>query len=307
LPSKPYAKNVLLIGGSGFVGRLLGAHLHAAGYSVRVLSRAAQLSLPYPAQVYRWQADTTLPATALTDVDVVVNLAGASVAKGRWTQRRKAELIASRVQTTQAMVMALRQLSHQPVVIQAAACGYYGARGAAELVEDSDGGAGFLASTAQQWEDSLSGAGLENRYVILRLGLVLGEGGGALRVLRKIYRGGGGAVLGSGKQYVSWVHSDDVCGYVCHVLRNRSCRGVYNLTAPTAITYEALHRALLRRFRPVLASPVRIPAQVLHLLLGEKATLVTASQRVVPQRTLATGYHFKFTEIDAALQSIRRF
>lgn len=307
MSSNTCAKKVLLIGGSGFVGRLLGAHLHAAGWGVRVLSRAAQLSLPYPAQVYRWQLDGTLPAAALTDVDVVINLAGASVAKGRWTQRRKAELIASRVQTTRAMVKALQRLSSQPVVIQAAASGYYGARGAAELVEDSDGGTGFLASTAQQWEDSLSGARLENRGVILRLGMVLGEGGGALRMLRKIYRGGGGAVLGSGKQYVSWVHSDDVCGFVCHVLRDSSCRGVYNLTVPQAITYEALHRALQRRFRPVLASPVRIPAWALHLLLGEKATLVTASQRVVPQRTLATGYSFKFTEIDAALQSIRCF
>ena len=300
-------KNVLLIGGSGFIGRQLGAFLHNEGCDLRVLSRTAQLILPYPAEVYRWQQDGTVPAVALADVDVVVNLAGASVAEGRWSQARKAELVASRVQTTQAMVAALQQLSHQPVVIQAAAIGYYGERGAAKLVEDSGGGTGFLATTAQQWEESLTSAKLENRCVILRLGMVLGEGGGALRVLRKIYRLGGGASLGRGKQYVSWVHSDDICGFVHHVLQDSSRHGVYNLTVPQAITYDALHHALLRRFCPVVSSPVRVPELVLHLLLGEKATVVTTSQRVVPRRTLATGYVFKFTELDAALQSIQHF
>ena len=169
---------MLLIGGSGFVGRQLGAFLHAEGCALRVLSRTAQLILPYPAQGYCWQRDGTIPTAALADVDVVVNLAGASVAAGRWSQARKAEIVASRVQTTRAMVAALQQLSHQPVVLQAAASGYYGERGATELVEDSAGGTGFLATTAQQWEESLTSAELANRCVILRLGMVLGEGGG---------------------------------------------------------------------------------------------------------------------------------
>lgn len=272
-----------------------------------MLSRSTQLNLPYSAEVYRWQGDGTLPAEALAEVDVVVNLAGASVAEGRWSQARKAEIVASRIQTTQAMVAALQQLSHQPVVIQAAAIGYYGERGDVELVEDSTAGTGFLATTAQQWEESLTSAKLANRCVIMRLGMVLGEGGGALRVLHKVYRYGFGASLGSGKQYVSWVHSDDICGFVRHAMHNNSYRGVYNLTAPQAITYDTLHNALLRRFRPVLSSPVRVPEWVMRLLLGEKATVVTASHRVVPQRTLAAGYTFKFTEIDAALQSIKHF
>ncbi len=306
LPRKK-RRSVLLIGGSGFVGRLLGDFLQAEGYALRVLSRATQVKLPYPARAYRWQQDGTLPAAALADVDVVVNLAGASVAEGRWHRARRAEIVASRVQTTRAMVVALRQLSHQPVVVQAAAVGYYGERGDTELVESSAAGTGFLATTARQWEASLVDAGLDNRWVLLRFGMVLGNGGGALRMLGKIYRLGGGAALGSGKQYVSWVHSDDICGFVRQALQDRACHGVYNLTVPQAITYNTLHQALLRRFRPLFASPVRVPRWLLHLLLGEKATVVTSSQRVVPQRTLSTGYTFKFTEIDAALQSIQKF
>ena len=305
--SKQSKKTVLLIGGSGFVGRQLGIFLQGEGCALRVVSRRAQLDLPYSAQVYCWPRDGTVPAAALAEVDVVVNLAGTSVAEGRWSRARKAEIVASRVQTTRAMVAALQTLRHQPVVIQAGAIGYYGERGARALVEGSAAGTGFLATTAQQWEESLASAKLTNRCVIMRLGMVMGEGGGALQVLRQIYRLGLGASLGRGEQYVSWVHSDDICGFVHHALRNNSCRGVYNLTVPQAITYDTLHRSLLRRFRPVLASPVRVPAWALHLLLGEKAMVVTASQRVVPQRTLAAGYKFKFTEIDAALQSIQHF
>ncbi len=301
------ALKVLLIGGSGFVGRQLGVFLESEGCALRVVSRATQLDLPYRARVYCWRRDGTIPAAALAEVDVVINLAGASVAEGRWSRARKAEIVASRVRTTCAMVAALRELSHRPVVLQAGAIGYYGERGDAELVEDSAAGTGFLASTAQRWEASLTGASLANRWVIMRFGMVLGEGGGALRVLRRIYRFALGASLGSGKQYVSWVHSDDICGFVRHAIRHSSCRGVYNLTVPRAITYDTLHRALLRRFRPVLASPVRIPGWGVRLLLGEKATVVTTSQRVVPRRMLAAGYKFKFTEIDAALRSIQRF
>lgn len=302
----PYKKNtkVLLIGGSGFVGRLLGTFLHAEGYALQVLSRRANLRLPYPAEVFCWQRDGSIPTTALAAAEVVINLAGASIATGRWSQARKQEIVASRVETTQALVTALRPLAHKPLVVQATGVGYYSDRGDECVTEDAAAGTGFLANTARQWEAVLQTAQLTNRYVLVRLGLVLGEGGGALPVLRRIYRWGGGASLGSGQQYVSWVHSEDVCRFVLHVLRHETCHGVYNLTAPSAITYDTWHRALMRRYQPFVASPLRVPVWLLRLLLGEKAELMTASQRAVPQRTLATGYVFQFTDIDAALASI---
>ena len=295
----------LLIGGSGFVGRLLGTFLHAEGYDLQVLSRQANLPLPYPAEVFCWQRDGSIPAAALAEADVVINLAGASIATGRWSQVRKREIVASRVESTQALVTALSPLAHKPLVVQATGIGYYGDRGDEPLTEDATAGTGFLADTARQWEAVLQTAQLTNRYVLMRLGLVLGEGGGALPVLRRIYRWGGGASLGSGQQYVSWVHGEDVCRFVLHVLHHDTCHGIYNLTAPSAITYDTWHRALMHRYQPLVASPVRVPVWLLHLLLGEKAELMTASQRAVPQRTLATGYVFQFTDINTALASIK--
>lgn len=287
------------------MGQLLGTFLHAEGYTLQVLSRRTNLPLPYPAEVFCWQRDGAIPAAALAEADVVINLAGASIATGRWSQARKQEIVASRVETTQALVTALRPLAHKPLVVQATGVGYYGDRGDECVAEDAAAGTGFLANTARQWEAALQTAQLANRQVLMRLGLVLGEGGGALPVLRQIYRWGGGASLGSGQQYVSWVHGEDVCRFVLHVLHQESCHGIYNLTAPPAITYDTWHRALVHRYRPLVASPVRVPVWLLRLLLGEKAELMTASQRAVPQRTLATGYVFQFTDIDAALASIK--
>ena len=295
---------LLLIGGSGFIGCQLGAFLHARGHTLRVLSRRTQLLLPFPAQHYRWQQDGTIPVAALAGVDAVVNLAGVSIAAGRWTVAQRQQIVASRLQPTRALAVALRSLDHQPVVVQASGSGYYGDCGAEYLAEDAAAGTDFLALTAQQWEQSLTAAGLENRCLILRFGMVLGNDGGALTMLHNIYRWGGGASLGSGQQYVSWVHSDDVCEFVLHVLHDPACRGVYNLVAPQAVTYDMLHRALLQHFRPWFASPWRVPAWLLRLVLGEKAALVLASQRAVPQRALASGYVFRFDEIGAALAAL---
>ena len=221
-------KTVLLIGGSGFVGRRLGTFLHAKGCALRVMSRRAQLNLPYPAQTYRWTRDGAIPAAALAEVDVVINLAGASVAEGRWSRARKAEIIASRVQDDASN-------GGRVAKVVAPSCGDTG--GSSRLLRRTrraHTGRGQCGGhrlsrqpPAQQWEAILTGAQLTNRWVIMRLGMVLGEGGGALRVLRQIYRLGFGASLGSGKQYVSWVHSDDICGFEQHVLQDNSCRGIY--------------------------------------------------------------------------------
>lgn len=295
---------VLMIGGSGFIGQQLGVFLQTQGYALRVLSRG-QPQLSFSAELFRWQRDGAMPVAALAGVDAVVNLAGAAIAAGRWTAARKAEIVASRVQTTRALVTSLRTLGTRPVVVQASAIGYYGERGDACLSEDAAVGKGFLAQTAQQWEESFTATPLENRCLLVRLGMVLGDGGGALAVLRKIYRRGGGASLGSGQQYVSWVHCEDVCRFILYALQNSACHGVFNLTAPQAVTYDTLHHALLQRYRPWFSSPLRVPAWLLRLLLGEQASIVTVSQRVVPQRTLASGYKFRFTDIEKALAACR--
>lgn len=297
---------VLIIGGSGFIGSRLSSFLHAAGYPVRVLSRNPNPRLPSFVTPFCWQQDGNIPDAALEQVSAVINLAGETVATGRWNKSKKERIVASRLQTTQAMVTALRHQKNTPLVIQASASGYYGDKGQTLITENTEAGRDFLATTAKRWEETLTTAGLENRYLIMRLGMVLGPNGGAMVTLKKIYKIGAGASLGSGRQYLSWVHVDDVCLFVLHALRTPTCQGIYNIVSPQAVTYDTLHQALRKHFGVKVSCPIRIPSWFLHLVLGEKANLVTTSQRIVPQKAQTEGFVFKYPDLATALSQRER-
>ncbi len=275
-----------MLGASGFIGRRLAGALAARGDEVV----AASLRDPGAA------------ARASEGSDAVVNLAGASVAQ-RWTARRKAEIVASRVDLPRAYLGELARLDSRPrTYVSASAIGYYGTSRTATFTEASPPGDDFLALTCAAWEAAANAAGeLGMRVATVRTGLVLGRDGGALKPLLPLFRAGLGGVVASGEQWYSWVHLDDVVGIYLHALDGRA-DGPLDATAPAPVTNRAFTRALGAAVRRPAILPV--PAFAVRLLLGEAATIVTEGQRVLPKRPLDTGYAFRHPELGEALRAL---
>jgi uncharacterized protein len=283
-------------GATGFIGRRLVESLRAAGHEVRVLSRK-----PGP---YQWDPLGGPPSkAALEGVDAVVHLAGEPVAQ-RWTPPAKRLIRESRVLGTRHLVQAFSSLSKPPAVLVAAsAVGYYGSRGEEVLTEDAPPGAGFLPETCVEWEQaSESAAGLGVRVVRLRIGVVLGRGGGALQQMLPPFRMGVGGPLAGGRQWMSWIHLEDLVGLIRFALENPSVAGPLNATAPTPVRNAEFTRALAGVLHRPAFFPV--PALALKLLFGEMSEVVLGSQRAVPQAAERAGFDFHFPEAAGALQSI---
>jgi uncharacterized protein (TIGR01777 family) len=250
-----------------------------------------------PARAVGWDdLDAIMP-----EVDAVVNLAGASVADGRWTARRKAAIRRSRVEGTRSLVLAMGRAARKPqVLVSASAVGVYGSQGDEPLDETAPSGAGFLASVCRAWESEASAAtALGVRVVLLRLGVVLARGGGALGRMLIPFRAGVGGPLGSGRQWMSWVHVDDVVGLVLAALQNETLAGPVNATAPHPVTNRDFTKALGHAVERPAFLPV--PGLVLRLVLGEMASMLLTGQRVLPAAASEAGYEFRFPEIGGAL------
>jgi uncharacterized protein (TIGR01777 family) len=296
---------IAVTGSTGLVGSALVPALRAAGHEVVRLVRAD----PGGARdAVRWSPDAgVVPAEALEGAGAVVHLAGESIAGGRWTAARKAAIRDSRVVGTGLLAGALARLPQPPeVLVSASAVGYYGDRGDETLAEESPGGSGFLAGVAREWEAATApAAGRGIRVVTLRLGMVLSAGGGALRAMLPPFRLGLGGVIGSGRQYVSWISLEDVPPVVLHVLATGSLQGPVNAVAPSPVTSRELTATLGR----VLGRPaiLPLPAAAARLLLGEMADeLLLASTRVLPGRLLATGFRFLHPALEGALRAALR-
>jgi uncharacterized protein len=279
--------NVAVTGASGFIGRRLVERLSAEGHSVRGVSlrptRRADL------------------AADLSGCNAVVNLAGEPVAQ-RWTAAARRRILDSRVEGTRALVAAMRG---QPpnVLVSASAVGYYGSRGDEILTEQSPPAVGFLARVTEAWEqEALEAEKLGVRVVRLRIGIVLGPDGGALARMLPPFRLGLGGRIGSGRQWMSWIHRDDFCSLVGFALKESTLRGVLNATAPHPVTNAHFTRALAHALhRPALAW---MPPLVLKLIYGEMAESLLASQRVVPEATIRAGFEFRYPDLDGALLEI---
>jgi len=286
--------HVLVTGGTGLVGRPLSKALAAAGHAVTVVSRAP---MRVAGRAVGWdELDVIMP-----EVDAVVNLAGASIADGRWTAARKERIRTSRVQGTRALVLAMERSARTPhVLVSASAVGVYGPRGDEELDESAASGAGFLASVCRAWEREASAAeALGARVVLLRLGVVLAPHGGALGRMLIPFRACVGGPLGSGRQWMSWVHVDDVVGLVLAALQNADLVGPVNATAPSPVTNRDFTKALGRAVQRPAVLPV--PGFALRLALGEMASMLLTGQRVLPAAATKAGYEFGFAEIAPAL------
>ncbi len=292
--------NWTVVGASGLIGRHLCRALADRGDSVAAVSRGGA-SLP-GARVVRWDAASGPPPEGLVgDADVVVNLAGASIGEGRWSDARKATIVSSRVETTTALVEAIAACERPPVLVNASAVGYYGT-GDATVTEQSPAGDDFLARTCAAWERAATAAASHgSRVVITRFGVVLAPDGGALPRQITPARLGLAGPMGGGRQWVSWVHIDDVVGLIVHAATS-AMEGPVNVTAPEPVRQAAFAKALGRALgRPL---QLRVPAIALRLALGEMSMLVLRGQRAVPDAALAGGYAFAHPDLDEALADV---
>jgi uncharacterized protein len=289
----------LITGGSGFIGTALCAELQRAGHQVLVLTRsAAAAAARLPAGV---QAVDDLGG--LEGVDAVVNLAGESIVGGRWTASRKQVLLDSRIGTTRRLLNWLEALPRRPaVLVSGSAIGYYGPHGAEELDEDAAPGEDFAAELCRAWEaEALRAEALGLRVCRLRIGIVLGPGGGALASMLRPFRLGLGGPMGDGRQWMSWVHRADLIALI-RWLAESGRSGAWNGTAPQPVDNAEFSRALGRALR----RPARMttPAFALRAMFGEMADLLLTGQRVLPRRALAEGFEFRFPQLEAALAEV---
>ncbi len=299
------AKNVLITGGTGLVGSRLTELLLQGGYQVSLLSRKKE-SIPN-VTVYQWDIrQKTIETEAIEKADYIIHLAGAGVADERWTDSRKREILESRTGSAGLLYESLKQTGHRPqAFISASAIGIYGAdRGDELLSEESSYGNDFLATVTKAWENSVQPiADLGIRTVKLRIGIVLSEKGGALAKLAAPIKLGAGTALGSGRQWMSWIHIDDLCRMFMYVLEKESLTGVYNAVGPHPDTNANLTRAAADALDRPLILP-NAPAFALKLLFGEMAVVVLGGAKVSDRKIVQAGFQHRFTSLPAAMADL---
>ena len=296
-------QEVLVTGGTGFVGSRLVAALAAAGHSVTVLSRKTVGSTGLPAGVKVITSLDQLAASAR--INAVVNLAGEPLANGLWTKAKRARIIASRIDVTEACLELIGRLTVRPeVFISASAIGWYGLRGDEQLDEASSGTDCFSRQVCVAIEAAASKAeALGLRTVRLRIGLVLAAEGGLLGRMVLPFKLGLGGPFGRGRHWMSWIHRDDLVRLICHCIANSALSGPVNGTAPAPVRNRDFTRALGKALhRPAL---LPVPALPLEWVLGDFAKeLLLGGQRVLPEAAQNSGFSFRYPQLDAALKAI---
>jgi uncharacterized protein (TIGR01777 family) len=302
---------VAITGATGLIGAALSRALTARGDAVVALVRTEKSSARIAAEVaevHLWPEpkDAPPPSSALAGADAVVNLLGEPVAQ-RWTETAKQEILDSRILGTRSLVAGLRQVAdaERPgALVNGSAVGHYGSRGSEPVDESSPAGNDFLARVTSDWEqEAMAAAELPGvRVALLRTGVVLARNGGALAQMLPPFKLGVGGPVAGGKQYVPWIHVDDVVGAVLACLEDPRCAGPLNLTAPNPVTNAELSKALGRVLHRPAVLPV--PAIALSLLFGEMSSVLIGGQRAVPRRLEELGYRFAFPELEPALRDL---
>jgi uncharacterized protein len=300
---------VVLTGATGTLGQAVATALTARGDSVVALSRDAdrgRRALGESVEVHAWPAPMTAPppSNALAGADGVIHLLGETVAQ-RWNDQTKRAIRDSRELGTRMLVdglLALEDGQRPGVLVSQSATGYYGPRGDEALDEQAHAGSDFLAGVVAAWEAEALRASERLRVATTRTGVVLSPAGGALAQMLPFFKLGIGGPVGGGRQYVPWIHVEDVVGALLFCLDNAQARGAVNLTAPNPVTNGQLSKSLGRALHRPAALPV--PGFALQLLYGEMAQIVTTGQRAIPARLRDLGYEFHFEEIDPALEDV---
>jgi uncharacterized protein len=296
-------KTILLTGASGLVGTYLTDLLVKKGYRVRHLGRSKNSG---PIQSFVWDINKgVIEDGALDSVDTIIHLAGAGIADKPWTYKRKQEILESRTKSTALLydVLGKNQTSVK-TFISASAIGYYGfSPGDEVFTEESDSGEGFLADVVKQWEHEVDKIERLNiRTVKIRIGIVLSAEGGALKEIAQPVSWGVGAPLGSGKQFMSWIHIEDLCRMFIHAVEQETMHGAYNAVTPTPATNKEVTIAIAKALHRPLLLP-SVPAFVLKLMLGEMADLVLYGSKVSAEKIQLTGFSYTYSDLDKAIAS----
>ncbi|MBD1398395.1 TIGR01777 family protein [Pontibacter sp. JH31] len=294
---------ILITGGSGLIGSRLSEMLIDQGYEVAHLSRSPDKFSHYKS--FRWDVkEPYLDENAITYADYIIHLAGAGLADEKWTNARKKEILRSRVDSTQLLLDSLRKCDHHVKgFISASGVGIYGDAGDQLMSEESTYGEDFLAEVCKAWEASVwQIKDLGIRTVIMRTGIVLSDKGGALPQMARPVKLMAGAPLGSGRQYMSWIHIDDLCRLYIRAIEDTHFEGVYNAVAPHPVTNKEFTKELAESMHRPLVLP-KVPSFALNLMLGEMSEVVLTGQRVSANKVMHTGFTYEYNYLEEALES----
>ena len=298
--SKDYMETILIAGGTGLIGSKL-IELLRKDFQIKILSRSPKQdsrNITY----HQWDVDKLQMDVKALECDYIINLTGAGIADSRWTNERKKILIDSRVNANKTLMHGLMTSGKRvKSIVCASAIGYYGDRGSVELTESSDAGKEFLSKCSLEWEaSSMLLAPYAERLSILRIGIVLAKEGGALPKILMTKNIGVLAYFGSGKQYYSWIHINDICKMFKECLLNKQASGIYNAVVPLPLTNKDFTKVIAKSlYNPHLVVPA--PAFALRLAMGEMANVVLNSNRVIPTRMTELGFEYEFEDLSKAI------
>lgn len=298
-------KKILITGGTGLLGSILTKNLQSAGHQVAVLSRNPGRIKNVPA--FFWDIEKgQIDESCLTDIQIIIHLAGENIAEKKWTKQRKKELIESRTKSISIIYKLLEKNPSNSVekVISASAVGYYGDRGDEVLTENSVPGNGFLSECCVQWESAVEqGKTLGFDIVIFRIGLLLTNQGGILAPLKRMAQWFSAMSMGTGKQWFPWIHEADLSGMFLRAVNIREVTGVYNACAPRPVTNSVFMNTLANVLkRPFW--PISVPKYLIKLLLGERQVLLTMSTRTSAEKAIQNGFTYTFSELKDALADV---
>ncbi|MBS4012481.1 MAG: TIGR01777 family oxidoreductase [Bacteroidetes bacterium] len=288
---------ILISGGSGFIGRNLHNSLSKEGHYIKILTRDKDNKYLDHNTLFSYDY---FDNGNIENFDIVINLSGESIGKGRWTSKRKEKIFKSRIDTTSRIVKAINTKKITPILlINASAIGYYGNRGDEELNESSLSGNDFLSQVCVKWEEEAQKA--NTRVVNIRTGLVLGDNDAFKKLILpfNLYLGG---IIGSGNQWVSWIHIEDLVNAVSHIIQDETIEGPINITSPNALIMKEFQRVIGKALKkPFWLS---IPEFALRLIMGEMAAIVLNSQKVFPKKLIASGFQFKYPEATDSISNL---
>ncbi|WP_264563432.1 TIGR01777 family oxidoreductase [Flavobacterium sp. N3904] len=298
-------KNVLITGGTGFIGKYLTDELVQRGFSVSILTRNSKTNTN-DISYYIWDVSTqNIEEAAVLNADYIIHLAGENIADKRWTAKRKLEIIESRTQSAQLIYSVLKKHNHKlEAFVSASGIGIYGAiNGEGICTENTLPANDFIGTVCQEWEKSADLiASLGIRTVKIRTGLVLGKNGGILNKLTPIFKNSFGSALGSGKQYMPWIHIYDLCEMYIEAIKNEKMVGPYNATINDSTTNSTFSRALANNFGYSIWLP-NVPTFLIRLGMGEMACIVLTGRRVSSDKVKSLGFRFRFKSLMSALKN----